>query len=425
MTSTQQADLIIDELPAAERSLRIAVVTETYPPEVNGVAITIARFVEGLRARRHDVQLIRPRQHKTDIADAALDFHEVLLRGLPIPRYPHLKMGVPSKNALVKLWTQRRPDVVHIVTEGPLGWSALRAARQLKLAITSDFRTNFHAYSKHYGIGWLQKPIFAYLRKFHNRTQCTMVPTESLRGELAAMGFHQLKVVARGVDTVRFSPAKRSETLRAAWGADHNTTVVLYVGRLASEKNLGLLVDAYKAMRNVNPRAKLVMVGDGPARGEIEAQFPDAIFAGQRTGDDLAVHYASGDLFLFPSITETFGNVTPEAMASGLTVLAYNYAAAAQLITHKENGLLAPFNSSNDFIAMARAIAAEHEPIRTMGAAARSTAEQLDWPGVVAQLETVLLDAVKAVANTQAVRDMRADRVASFTGAASTQIGGR
>ncbi len=412
MTSIIPDDLIIDELPAARRSLRIAVVTETFPPEVNGVSMTIARFVDGLRARNHDVQLVRPRQDKTDKPDSELGFQEILLRGLPIPRYPHLKMGLPSKNALVKLWTLRRPDVVHIVTEGPLGWSALRAARQLKLAITSDFRTNFHAYSGHYGIGWLQKPIFAYLRKFHNRTQCTMVPTDSLRRELAAMGFSNLSVVARGVDTSRFNPDKRSTALRATWGASDKTAVVVYVGRLASEKNLHLLADAYKAMQRVNPDCKLVLVGDGPARKDIEAQCPDAIFAGQRVGDDLAIHYASGDVFLFPSITETFGNVTPEAMASGLAVLAYDYAAAAQLIKHDTNGCLAPFDSPEAFINQAAMLMADRQHIGTLGQAARRTAESLDWPTVVAQLETVLFDAVRSVSSNYLARDLRADRLA-------------
>jgi glycosyltransferase involved in cell wall biosynthesis len=176
-------DIVVDELQSGRRSLRLAVVTETYPPEINGVSMTIARFVEGLRTRGHDVQLVRPRQDRSDASADA----DVLMRGLPIPRYPHLKMGLPAKNALVKLWSLKRPDVVHIVTEGPLGWSALRAALKLKLPITSDFRTNFHAYSSHYGIGWLKKPIFGYLRKFHNRTLCTMVPTAALARDLDEM----------------------------------------------------------------------------------------------------------------------------------------------------------------------------------------------------------------------------------------------
>src|SRR5262249_32926839 len=155
------------------RTLRVAVVTETYPPEVNGVAMTISRMVAGLQHRQHQIQLVRPRQHHRDSPASEHNFEEVLQRGLAIPRYDSLKMGLPAKQALLRLWSVRRPDVVHIVTEGPLGWSALAAACKLRIACCSDFHTNFHAYSKHYGIGWLKKPIVAYLRKFHNKADCT------------------------------------------------------------------------------------------------------------------------------------------------------------------------------------------------------------------------------------------------------------
>ena len=382
-------DIIVDELTAPTRQLRLAVVTETYPPEINGVALTIARFVEGLRERGHDVQLIRPRQAKSD----APDNQEVLMRGLPIPRYPHLKMGLPAKNALVKLWSHQRPDVVHIVTEGPLGYTALQAALKLKLPVTSDFRTNFHAYSGHYGFGWLKRPIFAYLRKFHNRTLCTMVPTETLKQELQAVGFQHLRVVARGVDTVLFNPAKRCEVLRASWGASATTPVAIYVGRIASEKNLTTLMLAFAAMQIKNPHVKLVLVGDGPQRKEIESRHPHAIFAGLQRGDDLARHYASGDIFLFPSITETFGNVTPEAMASGLAVIAYDYAAAAQLIVNNVSGKLAPYNDTSAFVTAAVDLVSQLGEIDCMKSAARQTAETLNWQRLVDELEAVFYQA--------------------------------
>ena len=269
------------------------------------------------------------------------------MRGLAIPRYPSLKMGLPARRALERLWTLRRPDLVHIVTEGPLGWSALQAAEKLKLPAVSDFRTNFHAYTTHYGVGWLKKPIFGYLRKFHNRTLFTMVPTEAMRNDLAALGFRGLRVIARGVDTQLFDPARRDEKLRASWGAAPGDPVLIHVGRIAAEKNLPCLAAAYEAARERTPRAKLVLVGDGPERRALQARFPDAVFAGQRKGEDLAAHYASGDIFLFPSLTETYGNVTLEAMASGLAVVAFNYAAAADVIKHGASGMLVPTRTAN------------------------------------------------------------------------------
>lgn len=391
--------IVFEQLPAIRKSLRIAVVTETYPPEVNGVAMTVAHFIEGLHKRNHEVQLVRPRQDSSDCAGNHERFHEVLMRGLPIPRYPSLKMGLPAKKSLVQLWTMHRPDLVHIVTEGPLGWSALQAALQLKLPVTSDFRTNFHAYTRYYGISWLKKPIAAYLRKFHNRTLLTMVPTEAMRSDLAAIGFRNLRVVARGVDTRMFNPTRRSEALRASWGVAPGDTVVIHVGRMAPEKNLDVLLMAFDAMRLRHPRARQVFVGDGPGVSILRSRCPDAVFAGTRTGEDLATHYASGDVFLFPSLTETFGNVTIEAMASGLAIVAYGYAAAAAHITHGRNGLLAQYNKADEFVRLAEALISDPGHIGNLGAAARLAAEALDWDRVVVQLETLFLMAASGGLN--------------------------
>jgi glycosyltransferase involved in cell wall biosynthesis len=396
MRADECPEFQVEEFPPARRLLRIAFVTETFPPEVNGVSLTVARVVEGLRQRDHDLQLIRPRQHRTELGHTAARFEEVLLRGLPVPRYPQLKMGVPSVAALSALWMRRRPDLVHIATEGPLGWSALRAALKLRLPVTSDFRTNFHAYSRHYGVGWLQRPIVAYLRKFHNRTARTMVPTEALRTELAAAGFERLEVVARGVDTHLFDPARRSEALRQRWGVGARTLVLLHVGRLAPEKNLELLVAAFESVRGTGIDARLVLVGDGPMRAEMEARLPDAVLCGTRSGEDLAAHYASADLFVFPSLTETFGNVTPEAMASGLPVLAFDYAAARQLIRAGDNGATVPVGDPRSFVLRAAGLAADRAGLRRMGERARESAGALDWNRVVAQIETIFSASIHA-----------------------------
>ncbi|HVY07961.1 MAG TPA: glycosyltransferase family 1 protein [Burkholderiales bacterium] len=393
----ETADFLVEQFPRARCSLRVAVVTETYAPEVNGVALSAARFVEGLRSREHEILLVRPRQ---DRSDRATDQREMLTQGVPIPNYPGLRMGLPATQALVRLWNRTRPDVVHVLTEGPLGWSAVAAARKLKLPVISDFRTNFHSYSRHYGVGWLSKPILAYLRKFHNRTLWTLVPTEALRAELAALGFRNLRVVSRGVDTALFDPGRRSAGLRASWGVDKDDPVLLHVGRIAPEKNLGVLADAYAAARARSPRCRLVMVGDGPARGEFTSRCPDAIFAGTKRGEDLAVHYASADVFLFPSLTETYGNVTLEALASGLAVVAFDYAAAAEAIRHDDNGLLAPLGDSTAFVGLAASIVADVPRARRMGNLARENSLELGWDFVVRQLET-LLEVAAGVAPSQ------------------------
>jgi glycosyltransferase involved in cell wall biosynthesis len=410
MSLTPADTILVDDFLPARRSLRVAIVTETYPPEVNGVAATIARVVDGLRQRGHQLQLVRPRQDPAAAAaapsQATSPLDEVLLRGLPIPRYPQLKMGLPARRALQRLWTAQRPDVVHLVTEGPLGWSALQAAIKLRLPVVSDFRTNFHAYSAHYGVGWLRAPVMAYLRKFHNRTACTMVPTAALQRELAAAGFERLRVVARGVDTQLFDPARRSEALRASWGAAPETVVALCVGRLAPEKNLGAVLAATDAMAaalggkapGAAPRLRLVLVGDGPERARLQQRCPEACFAGLRRGDDLAAHYASADVFLFPSTTETFGNVVPEAMASGLAVLAYDHAAAGQLIQDGVNGLLVRLDDTAAFCSAAQRLAGSTRQLRTLGLQARATAAQMGWGHIVAAIE---LEYATAMAGAQ------------------------
>lgn len=374
------------------RRMHIAMVTETYPPEVNGVARTVALMAEGLRALGHSIQLVRPRQSRADAALAGANYEELLRPGIPIPRYAQLRMGLPSKRALLRAWRERRPDLVHIATEGPLGWSALGAARRLGLPVVSDFHTNFHAYSKHYGVAWLARPVAAVLRRFHNRCDCTMVPTDEMAGELARLGFERLRVVGRGVNARTFSPARRRSELRAQWGAGEQDLVALCVSRFAPEKNFPLVIEAYEAMRRANPATKLVLVGDGPLLAQLREANTGSVIAGRLVNGELSAHYASADVFLFPSVTETFGNVTLEAMASGLAVVAYRYAAARQHLEHGRSGLLAEPGDRAGFIAQAERLARAPDLARELGRAARAAAEPISWERITADFEAVLRD---------------------------------
>jgi glycosyltransferase involved in cell wall biosynthesis len=298
-------------------------------------------------------------------------------------------MGLPAKRELHRLWAKQRPDIVHIATEGPLGWSALQVARKLKLPVSTDFRTNFHAYSQHYGIGWLSGAIRVYLKKFHNRADITMVPTAMLQQELQAKGFERVHVVPRGVDTSQFSPSYRSQALRDTWGVSAADKVLLYVGRLAAEKNLGLVVQAYLQAKQQDNRLRMVLVGDGPMRESLQQQHPDIIFAGYQSGKDLAAHYASGDVFAFASLTETFGNVTLEAMASGLAVVAFKHAAAGHCITHGENGMCVDTESPDEFVKAVCAVVEAPSLQARLAKQALQTAQTLDWPGVVERTEAM------------------------------------
>lgn len=374
-------DYTTEELCQAPR-LRIALVTETWPPEVNGVAMTLKRMVDGLIKRGHGVQLIRPRQTPTDTALHSEQLEEVLSRGLKLPRYDGLKLGLPARSRLIREWSRQRPDLVHVATEGPLGWTAVTAANKLRIPVTSDFHTNFDHYSSHYGIGWLRQPVAAYLRRFHNRTAATYVPTAELAAGLSAQGYERVEVISRGVDTALYSPARRSMELRRQWGVEADGLAVISVGRLAPEKNLGLTLRAFAAIRRQRPDARMIVVGDGPMREAIVRAHPEVVLAGMRHGEDLAAHYASADLFLFPSLTETFGNVTLEAMASGVCPVAYDYAAAAEVIRDLGNGAVVRCGDEEGFIQRARELG-RADGLRTeLARAARRTAETNDWERV-------------------------------------------
>jgi len=370
-------------------SLHIALVSETFPPEVNGVANTLGRLCQGLRERGHRLQLVRPRQAD----DTAPNDDQLLLtRGWPLPGYAGLQWGQSSLHKLLRRWQRNRPDVLYIATEGPLGLSALRAARRLGIPVVSGFHTNFQQYSDHYGFGLLTRLLTGYLRWFHNRSRLTLVPSPSQRLELQRRGFERLELLARGVDGQLFHPARRSAALRAEWGLGEDEIAVLHVGRLAAEKNLQLLTRAFRQLQRDLPqqRLRLVLVGDGPLRAQLQAELPEALFCGVQRGEALAAHYASGDLFLFPSLSETFGNVVLEALASGLAVVAFDQAAAAQHIRHGHNGALATPGDEAAFIEAARWLLEDAESLRRVRLNARQHAGKQGWPAIVERFESLL-----------------------------------
>ena len=361
-------------------SLHIALISETFPPEINGVANTLGRLVDGLRGRGH-----RPRQEVDQEQDAGNDL--LLTRGWPLPGYPGLQWGQSSLHKLLRRWKRQRPDVLYIATEGPLGLSALRAARRLAIPVVSGFHTNFQQYTGHYGIGLLTRAMTNYLRWFHNRTQLTLVPSIGQKVDL----------LARGVDSQLFHPRRRCDALRESWGLGPDDLAVLHVGRLAAEKNLGLLVKAFHALQTAHPRRRmrLILVGDGPLRANLQTQLPDALFCGLQRGEALATHYASGDLFLFPSLSETFGNVVLEALASSLGVVAFDQAAAAQHIHHGHNGMLARPGDEAGFCEAACELLEEAEVLRRIRLNARRHASHLSWDGIVALFEQHLRSAMQ------------------------------
>ena len=364
----------------------VELVTETYPPDVNGVALTVQSLELGLRRLGHRVGLVRPMREE-DGLQASPDL--LLVEGAPVPRYPGLRFGLPAGRRLLARWRAQRPDAVYIATEGPLGWSALRACRRLGIPVATGFHTRFDDYVGRYGAGFLSPWVFAWLRRFHNRADATLVPTTELRDQLQRQGFRHPVRLGRAVDTEAFGPRWRDAGLRAAWGVHDAGPVLVHVGRIAPEKNLPLAVRAFRELQHHQPGAKFVWVGDGPARAELQAAHPDFVFAGTRRGENLARHFASADLFCFPSLSETFGNVTLEAMASGLATVAFDYGAAREHLRDGVHGRAVPFGDERGFV-HALCEAGTDGRLAARGAAARAAVLHLHPDAVAREFATLL-----------------------------------
>jgi glycosyltransferase involved in cell wall biosynthesis len=371
--------------------VHIAYVSETFPPDINGVALTAERTVKHLRAAGHAVQLIRPRQPQEA---ARRDADEWRCAGLRIPTHRDLRFGLATPAALRALWRDTGlPGLVHVTTPGPLGWAALSAARAEGLPTSADVRVGLPASCGPLGLGWL--------RRLHAMADVSFVPTPELQRQLQGQGFERLQVLGRGVDAQRFSPQRRDARLRHEWHAEgEHHRVLLHVGRLAPEKNAGLALQTFERLSARRPGLRMVVVGDGPLRAQLERAHPRARFVGVQTGAALARHYASADVFLFPSLSDSFGHVTLEALASGLAVAAFDTGAAGQHVVDGVSGCLAPpcegLQAADAFLGAAtRALdaAAPDSPLRQ---AARQAVAQADWDSVLRRFELQLMQRAAA-----------------------------
>ncbi len=384
--------------------MRYAIVTETYPPEVNGVALTVQGLEQGLRVRGHDVTVVRPRQPDDAGLHGGLGAaHELLVRGAPLPRYPGLRLGLPAVRKLVAHWTVNRPDAIYVATEGPLGWSALRAARRLRIPVATGFHTRFDQYMRDYGAALLAPIALQWMRLFHNGADTTLVPTRELADFLQARKFNNVQRLARAVDMQRFTPLRRDAAMRAGWGVDDDGVVAIYVGRIAPEKNLALAVRAFRRLAEEMQQARLppprfVWIGDGPARAKLQHDNPDFIFCGIQRGEVLARHLASGDVFVFPSHSETFGNVTLEAMASGVPTVAFDYGAAREHLRDGLHGAAVADGDDAGFIAAVARIGCDAVQRAAMARAGREAICGLRPEQVAADFDALLQDLIQASA---------------------------
>jgi len=362
------------------RSLHVEIVTETWAPDVNGVALAVRMLADGLRAQGHRVGMVRIAR---GAEPAGEDRGELRVHGSPVPGYPGLRFGLPAAGRLRARWNATRPDAVYIATEGPLGWSALNVANQLGIPAATGFHTRFDDYAAQYGARVLSPWVLAWMRRFHNRGDATLVPTAELERQLQDKGFTRLRRLGRAVDTTAFHPRWRSTGLRMEWGAQVGAPVLLAVGRLAAEKNLDLAIAGFRELQSCRPGTRLVLVGDGPERARLQGANPDIVFTGVLQGARLSAAFASADMFVFPSLTETFGNVMLEAMASALPCVAFDYGAAGEHLWNGDHGASVPFGDAEGFVQAVSRVGTLPD-LAQRGAAARRAVQGLD-PGDVAR----------------------------------------
>lgn len=325
---------------------------------------------------------------------------------VPFWAYPQLRMAAPSRQRALDLIERWRPTLVHVTTEFGVGLAGLFAAHEARVPVVSSYHTHFKAYLEFYGLSMLDRVAWPYIRWFHNRGLRTFAPSGIVARELEGQGIENVRVWRRGVDGERFSPSLRSAAMRQRLGAHGDTPLVAYVGRLAREKGMHVLLDAIRIVRaRAGTDVAFALVGDGPAEAECRAAAPEGtVFTGKLTGRELSEAYASADIFAFPSITETFGNVVLEAMASGVAVIAPDIGATTEYATVE----CARQFSAKDPESLAAAIlqlAADTGVRSQLATAGLATARSRTWDAV---FDGLVRDYREVVALSQTTREMSA-----------------
>ncbi len=356
--------------------MRIAYFTESLLPHVDGVSRTLAQLFRTLEAHDVDFRVFAPFAPGPEVSWSA---RVRPVRYVHFPPYPDYRVSIPFRHGVGAELDDWRPDLVHLVSPTPMAMWAQRWARSRGVPVVASFHTHFVSYFRFYGIGRLEELGWALMRRFYRRCRRVYVPSRALIRELAEHGIGRTKLWSRGIDTARFSPEKRDPTLRATALAADGTPLLLLVSRLVREKDLADLVEMHAVLRRREVPFRLTLVGDGPMRAELEAALPDACFAGHQTGEALARWYASADVFVFPSTTETFGNVVQEALASGLPAVVVDRGGPPDQITPGENGWIAPANDPVALADLVERLLRDPAERERMGRAARAGAMEHDW----------------------------------------------
>jgi phosphatidylinositol alpha 1,6-mannosyltransferase len=364
------------------RPLRVALVTSSYNFIADGVALTLNRLVGYLESQGVQVLVFAPTADKPALAHQGT---LVSVPSRPLPGRPEYRLAPGLPGYLKRQLLDFQPDLIHIAVPDLLGHAALGLAERHDIPAVASYHTRYETYLKHYwyltGLEGVLKNI---LRRFYGRCREVYVPSDSTREALLADGLKDnFKPWPRGIDTTRFAPDKRSAAWRAKLGIGVDELVVLHVSRLVREKRLDTLTGAFNRLTVPH---RVVIVGDGPDRGFAERELPRAIFTGFLNGEDLTTAYASSDIFVFPSDSESFGNVTLEAMASGLPCVVANATGSRSLVVDGETGFLAPADDAQAFAAHITTLIRDGALRGRMGAAARARAMTFSWEETLARM---------------------------------------
>lgn len=373
--------------------MRIAIFSEVYAPMVSGVSLVVQRLARALEQRGHVVRVYAPAYpSEAPDADGATVFRAPSRR---LFLYPEVRWGFPDAAEIRADFAAFRPDLVHVATEFAMGLAGLRLAREFEVPVIASAHTDYERYASRYHLEWLMPAGWQYLRWFYGQATRVLCPSRSYERHLHLRGVRHTAIWSRGVDRQLFAPARRDEAVRAEFGVGPDQPMVLYVGRLAAEKNLDLLLEAWRQLGPREDGARLVLVGTGPLEGELRARMDaGVVVAGVRTGPALAACYASADLFAFPSSTETFGNVLLEAMSSGLASLAVRAGGVMEFAEHDVNAWLVAPDSTSALVDGLRHLLDDAVLRRRLAAGGEGTAAARDWgsifTGVVLEYERAL-----------------------------------
>ncbi|MEG3630337.1 glycosyltransferase family 4 protein [Streptomyces poriticola] len=354
--------------------MRVVIVTESFPPDVNGVAHCALQTARHLVDRGHEPVVVAPAPAPVNKGDALAPCPVVHVPSLPLPGYPQVRVALPSRRLAATI-AEHRADVVHLASPFVLGVRGMAAAARLGVPAVAVYQTDLAGYARTY-MGAGEAAAWRRIRSVHSAADLTLAPSSASRSDLEAHGVPRVRLWPRGVDTVRFRPDLRDDALRREL-APNGELIVGYVGRLAPEKQIELLAETC-ALDGV----RLVIVGDGPSRAGLEQELPGAVFLGRRTGDDLARVFASLDVFAHTGPFETFCQTVQEAMASGVPVVAPAVGGPLDLVDHGRTGLLVPPRDATAVGDAVRALAADPALRTAYGAAGRATVEGRTWAAV-------------------------------------------